>query len=87
MLIKVKITPNASRNQIVGWIADSLKIKICKAPEKGKANKELINFLSHEWDIPKNCIIIKKGFKNRNKVLLINTDKKIKLPPKPQRLL
>lgn len=46
--LKVKIKPNASKNQIKSWDKNRkhLKININAIPEKGKANKELIKFLS-----------------------------------------
>ena len=40
MRIKVKVTPNASKNKIIGWVNDTLKIKIASPAQKGKANKE-----------------------------------------------
>lgn len=87
MRIKLKVTPNSSKNQIMGWIGDSLKIKIAAQAKDGKANKELIKFLAEEWDIAKNSIIILKGTKSRNKILEINSVRSLPLPPKPQRLL
>ena len=71
MKINVKITPNARKNQIVGFLNDILKIKIAAQPQKGKANKELIKFLAKEWNIPKNSIEIAHGFKSSTKVILI----------------
>ncbi len=87
MKLEIKVIPNARRNQISGWINDRLKIKICKPPLKGQANKELIRYLAKEWEISKGCIIIEKGFKSSKKTINISSDKDIKLPPKPQKLI
>jgi len=84
MKLKIQITPNASKNEIIGWVNDSLKIKIAAPPKKGKANKELIAFLSKEWNIPRYTIEIVKGFKNRQKFLEIRTNKTLPLPRKEQ---
>lgn len=72
-LLFVKITPKASFNTIKGVIKEDnqlyLKIFIKEAAENNKANKELINFLSSLWGIPKSSVIIKKGLKSRRKIL------------------
>jgi len=39
----------------------TLKIRIAAPPEKGKANTELIKFLSKHFDLPKNQITIISG--------------------------
>ncbi len=71
MKLKVKITPNAKKNEIVGWFGDQLKIKIAAVPEKGKANKELINFLSSELDLPKSFFEVVQGHTSSSKLLEI----------------
>jgi uncharacterized protein len=35
--LSVKIVPNASKNEIVGWLENNLKIRVQAPPEKGKA--------------------------------------------------
>lgn len=87
MKLDIKVIPNARKNQISGWINDRLKVKICKPPQKGQANKELIKYLSKEWELPRSCISIEKGFQSKEKTINISSDKGIQLPPKPQRLI
>lgn len=69
--IKVKIKPNSSENKIKSWnkFREILKINIKSPPEKGKANKELIKFLSKKLN--KKVRII-KGKTSRIKLLSIN---------------
>ncbi len=87
MKIRLKVTPNAQKNKIIGWIDDSLKIKIAAQPQKGKANKELIKFLAKEWGISRSNILILKGKKSRTKLIQINDINSPPLPPKPLKLL
>jgi uncharacterized protein (TIGR00251 family) len=70
-IIQVKVTPNASRNQILGWEGEVLKVRIKGVPEKGRVNEELIEFLADEWDIPKSRIAILSGHTSRLKRLKI----------------
>jgi uncharacterized protein (TIGR00251 family) len=71
MIIEVKITPNASKNEILRWEANRLVIKIQGIPEKGKVNENLIDFLAKTLKISKSHITIVKGQTSRLKKLNI----------------
>jgi uncharacterized protein (TIGR00251 family) len=44
--LKVKVVPGSSRDEIVGWLGDALKIKVTAPPEKEKANEAVIEILA-----------------------------------------
>jgi uncharacterized protein len=67
--ISVKVQPNAGRNEVVGLKGSIWKIKVAAPPEKGKANKELIEFLSDTLGVRKTSIMILKGETSHNKIL------------------
>ncbi len=74
--LAVRLTPKASANAVRGWAEDAagqrfLKVSVTAVPEKGKANKALIEVLAGQWDIPKNSIAIVRGETDKNKVLLL----------------
>jgi uncharacterized protein (TIGR00251 family) len=70
--LEVKVTPNAGRNQIVGFKEGVLQVRVAAPPEKGKANKELIDFLAEELGIKKSAVLIIKGQTSRYKTILIS---------------
>jgi uncharacterized protein len=70
-IIKLIIKPNSANNFIEGAYLDRIKIRIASPPEKGKANKELIKFISEKLEIPKKNIKIISGEKSHLKVLAI----------------
>lgn len=70
-LLQVKVHPGAGRNEIVGFNGDVLQVKIAAPPDKGKANRELIDFFSRWLDIKKSSITIVKGETGRNKFIAI----------------
>jgi uncharacterized protein (TIGR00251 family) len=72
MFLTVKVTPNASRNQIDKWIENVLYIKITAVPEKGKANEAVIVFLSKILNISKSRIELVSGATSRIKRLKID---------------
>jgi uncharacterized protein (TIGR00251 family) len=47
----------------------SLKINLCSAPEKGKANEELRKILSDYFGVSKGAVRIIKGLSNRDKII------------------
>lgn len=71
MILEVKITPNASKNEILRWEENRLVIKIQGIPEKGKVNENLISFFARTLGIPKAQIKIVAGQTSRLKKLNI----------------
>jgi len=71
-----KIVPGSSKTSIAGILGGMIKIKIASPPEKGKANKELISFLSKKLGLRKNDISIVSGETNPVKqIQIIGVDK------------
>ena len=73
-LLSVKVIPKSSINALVEYQESILKIKIKAAPEKGKANKELIHFISKILAISSSNIQILKGHGSQSKLLAIDID-------------
>lgn len=71
MILEVKITPNASKNEILRWEERRIAIKIKGIPEKGKVNENLISFLAKTLGIAKAQINIVSGQASRLKKLNI----------------
>lgn len=77
LVVSIKVTPNAARNAI-GTIEEDargqqwLKVGITSIPEKGKANAQLIKFLSKQWKLPKTSIGIISGETSRYKKLFLS---------------
>lgn len=70
MHLPVRVIPNASRTEIVGWMADgSLKIKLAAPPVDGKANQELVSFLAKTLGAPKSEIEITNGLTSKKKTI------------------
>ena len=67
--IAVRVVPNASRNEIVGWIGEELKVKLQAPPEGGRANKALTIFLCQALELTRRNITIIAGKKSRHKIL------------------
>lgn len=71
IVFKVKVVPGSSRTTICGLHGEMVKIKISEAPEKGKANKGLVDFLAKKLSVKKNSISIISGKTRPVKVLRV----------------
>lgn len=60
--LKIKVSPKMSKTEFKKVLEDgTLKLNIKSAPEKGKANKEIIQYLSKIFDVSKKDISIISG--------------------------
>ena len=69
--LPLKVTPNAGRNEITGFSDGVLHVKIATPPVKGKANREIIDFLGKVLGVSRSSIGIVKGATSRNKVIAV----------------
>jgi len=69
--ITVQITANASRNEIVGWQGERLKIKVKAPAVEGKANEELLRFLAERLEVHRREIHIERGETSKTKLICI----------------
>lgn len=70
--LEVKIVPGSSRTEIVGWLGESLKIKVAAPPEKGKANLAVIRVLSKFLGLNESAFTITSGAAAQRKMIEIN---------------
>jgi uncharacterized protein (TIGR00251 family) len=71
VIFSVKVVPRSSRTAIAGVLGGMLKIKLAAAPEKGKANQSLVEFLADTLDVKKNTIKITSGLTSPIKTIAI----------------
>ena len=69
LLLDVKATPKAAREEVAGIRNGALMVKVTAAPEKGKANSAVISLLSKAIGVPKSAFELVSGETDRNKVL------------------
>jgi len=70
--ISLRVYSNAGKNAVGSFTDGVLRVKVSAPPTRGKANKELITFLSQLLKISKGSISIAKGHTTRNKVIAID---------------
>lgn len=70
--LAVRVTPRASRNEIVELLEDgTIKVRIASPPTDNEANDTLINFLSEVLGVPKSRLDIVAGATGRDKLISV----------------
>ena len=68
----MKVITRAKKKSIEKLSENSYKIKVSVPPEKGKANKRVIEILAEELGVRKQDILIVSGLTNSNKIAEID---------------
>lgn len=74
MQLRLKVTPNARSNEILGWADDPragrvLRVRLQAPPVDGKANKALLTYLAKEFGLAKSALTLVNGQTSRIKVV------------------
>lgn len=72
MRIQLKVVPGASRDEISGWLGDSLKLRVRSPAEAGRANAAVIKLLSTLLDVPRGSLRIVSGAASSRKILEVD---------------
>lgn len=70
--LSIYVQPGAKKTMFDGFFDNHLKIRIKSPPLDGKANEELIEFLSEKLKVKKSCIGIVAGERSRYKIVEID---------------
>ena len=69
--LEIKAVPGASKTELAGIKDGRLRIRLAAAPEDGKANAELLSFLSKALGCAKRDLRLVSGEKSRLKVVAL----------------
>jgi uncharacterized protein (TIGR00251 family) len=68
-LLRLLVVPGASRTEVVGLQGDRLKLRVAAPPEKGAANKKVLELLAKTLGLPKKALRLTGGAQSREKVV------------------
>ena len=71
-MLSVKVVPGSGRNEIVGWLGNSLKIRVSAVPKRGNANHAIVSLLADALRIRRKNVTISSGTASPRKVVRIN---------------
>jgi uncharacterized protein len=80
--LHLKVVPKASRDRVVGWVGDRLKVQVTAAPERGRANDAVVEVLAAALGVSRSLIRITAGETSPLKTVEVDADEALlgKLP-------
>ena len=72
MKLRVKVVPKASRDEIVGWLGDALKVSVTAPPIRGRANEAVIALLAAALGVPRGRVRVVTGASAARKTVEID---------------
>ena len=70
--LSLKVVPGSSRDEVVGWLGDSLKVKVKAPPEKGRANESVVALLADRLGVDASRIAVVSGHGSPAKVVAVD---------------
>ena len=77
LILFCHLQPGAKRSEFAGEHGERIKIRLNAPPVDGKANSQLVTFLSKAFAVPKHAVQIESGELSRQKRVRIKTPKQI----------
>lgn len=75
--LHLKLQPGASRSEFADLHGDNLKVRIRAPAIEGRANAELLSFLSTSFAVGKTSIRIERGELGRFKTVIVATPRQL----------
>ena len=69
--LRLRVSPGASRSEVVGRHGEAWKVRVAAAPEAGKANDALVALLAATLGVGKDAIEIVAGQGSRDKTVAV----------------
>lgn len=71
MILKIQLKPNSRVSEVISHNGNVMRLRVKSPPVEGKANKEMIYFLSKYFKVPQSMISIKSGDFAKTKIVEI----------------
>jgi uncharacterized protein (TIGR00251 family) len=67
--VRLRVSPGAQRNELVGRHGEGWKVRVAAPPEGGRANDAVLDLLARELSLPRRSLSIVSGQAAREKVV------------------
>jgi uncharacterized protein (TIGR00251 family) len=72
IVLRVRVSPGASKNEAQQVREGELWVRVAAAPEKGRANRELVAWLARLLGVPRSSVTVVAGETSRHKRLALD---------------
>lgn len=70
--LKVRVQPGSSRDEVIGWEGDVLRIRLRARAVEGKANQSLLEFLARALGLRPRQVALIRGERSREKLVEVD---------------
>jgi uncharacterized protein (TIGR00251 family) len=70
--LRLKVTPSASRDAVMGWEGNVLRVHVRAPAQRGKANEAVLRLLADALGVDRRRLRIVRGETSRQKVLSVD---------------
>jgi uncharacterized protein (TIGR00251 family) len=70
-LVPVRVQPRASRDEIVGWRDDALRVRVTAPPVEGEANESVRRLVARALGVAPSTVALVRGDRSRDKVVRV----------------
>ncbi len=67
--LRLRVSPGASRAAVVGRHGDAWKVRVTSAPERGRANADVIDLIAGALGVVRAAVRVVAGASSRDKVV------------------
>ena len=67
--LRVRVAPGARRSEIVGRYGDGWRVRVSAAPERGRANEEVLTLLANALRLQRPSLRLVAGASSRDKIV------------------
>jgi uncharacterized protein len=65
--LALKVIPRAPKDEVAGWMGDTLKVRVHAPALEGRANAALTHLLADRLGVPRRAVTVRTGEKSRHK--------------------
>ncbi len=70
-VLRLRVVPRASRDEIVGWQEDALRLRVQAPPVEGEANRAVGALLAGALGVRAGAVSVVRGVRGRDKLVRI----------------
>jgi uncharacterized protein len=74
LVLRLRVSPGASKNEVQGVRDGELWVRVAAAPDKGKANAELVRYLAGVLGVSRSSVEVVSGAKSRHKRVAVGRE-------------
>jgi uncharacterized protein (TIGR00251 family) len=71
-LVRLRVQPRASRDEIVAWQDDALRVRVTAPPVEGEANAAVRQLLARHLGVAPSAVEVMRGERSRDKLIRVN---------------